>query len=80
MILVNRVVRDVCKLEGSVADRYDFVRRWADGGRSEDVPSVAAAILDRHAPVAARMNDFYWQLFDGDIVAAYVDPFAEVAR
>jgi hypothetical protein len=32
-----------------------------------------AAILARHAPAAAKMNAFYWRLFDGDLHAHYPD-------
>jgi hypothetical protein len=77
MSLVNWVVRDVCEIPGSVAARYDYVRQWT--GNPGDVPAVAATILDRHAPVAARMNAFYWKLFGGNILAEYVDPFTEAS-
>jgi hypothetical protein len=30
-----------------------------------------AAIIARHAPAAARMNDFCWRLHDGDLDAEY---------
>jgi hypothetical protein len=32
---------------------------------------MVAAILSRHAPAAAKMNAFYWSLFDGDLHAEY---------
>jgi hypothetical protein len=32
-----------------------------------------AGILTRHAPAAAKMNAFYWKLFDGEIHAEFPD-------
>ena len=40
---------------------------------TDDVPATVAEILARHAPAAARMNDFCWRLFDGDIHADTLD-------
>jgi len=37
----------------------------------QGVPAVVAGILRRHAPAAARMNDFCWRLVDGDVHAQY---------
>jgi hypothetical protein len=79
MVLVNWLVRDVCRVGGGVADRYEFVRRCADGAVPDGVPPGVAAVLTRHAPVAARMNDFYWKVFGGDVLAEYADPFVEVS-
>ena len=36
-----------------------------------DVPPSVAEIIARHAPTAARMNDFCRRLFDGDLHAEY---------
>lgn len=47
------------------------VRRCANGDTPRGAPAAAVGILTRHAPAAARMNDFYWKLFDGDIHAEY---------
>lgn len=38
--------------------RYALVRAYAEGKRPAGVPEVAAAILARHAPIAAVMSDF----------------------
>lgn len=75
MRLVNWLVAAVCGVpvpdgEGPVA-RNEYVRRCASGDIPGDVPPPVAAILERHAPAAARMNDFTWRLFDGDITAEY---------
>lgn len=75
MRLVNWLVTTVCGVpmsagEGPV-DRNAYVRRCASGDIPQDVPAAVAAILARHASAAARMNDFCWRLFDGDIHAQY---------
>lgn len=75
MRLVNWLVTDVCGIptpthDGPVA-RNEFVLRCAAGHVPDTVPPVVAAILTRHAPTAAKMNAFYWELFGGDIHAEY---------
>ncbi len=75
MRLVNWLVTTVCGVpvpasDGPV-DRNMYVRRCASGQIPQDVPAAVAEILARHAPAAARMNDFCWRLFDGDIHAEY---------
>ena len=75
MRLVNWLVTTVCGVTVPPGDvptaRNAYVRRCADGYLPDDVPPVVAAILARHAPAAARANDFYWRLFDGDVRAEY---------
>jgi hypothetical protein len=75
MRLVNWLVTTVGGVSvpagGGPVDRNAYVRRCASGDVPHDVPAVVAEILARHAPVAARMNDFCWRLFDGDIHAVY---------
>ncbi|MFC7531671.1 serine/threonine protein phosphatase [Actinoplanes sp. GCM10030250] len=75
MRLVNWLVTSVCGIpapagSGPVA-RDQVVRRCATGGIPPDVPSPVAEIIARHSPAAARMNDFCWRLFDGDLHAEY---------
>ena len=75
MRLVNWLVTTVCGVpvpasDGPV-DRNTYVRRCASGDIPQDVPAAVAEILARHAAAAARMNDFVWRLFDGDIHADY---------
>lgn len=70
MVLVNWLVTAVCGPRVP-AERNAYVRRCADGLVPEDVPPPVAAILARHAADAARMNDFYWSLFGGDVHAPY---------
>jgi hypothetical protein len=75
MRLVNWLVTTVCGVpmpaSGGPVDRNMYVRRCASGDIPQDVPATVAEILARHAPAAARMNDFVWRLCDGDIHAEY---------
>ncbi|GAA0578141.1 hypothetical protein GCM10010172_73720 [Paractinoplanes ferrugineus] len=75
MRLVNWLVTTVCGVAGPVpgepAARDAYVRRCAAGDLPGDVPESVAAILARHAPAAARMNDFCRRLWDGDLTAVY---------
>ncbi|HYN96031.1 MAG TPA: hypothetical protein VES42_19475 [Pilimelia sp.] len=75
MRLVNWLVTTVCGVpvpaSGGPVARNRYVRRCASGDIPRDVPAAAARVLARHAPAAARMNDFHWRLFDGDIHAEY---------
>jgi hypothetical protein len=73
MRLVNWLVATVCGVP-TPADRNQYVRRCAAGNLPPDVPPAVAAILARHAPAAARMNDFCWRLYAGDLDAAYAGP------
>ncbi|MCC2334997.1 serine/threonine protein phosphatase [Cellulomonas wangsupingiae] len=75
MRLVNWLVTTVCRVPvpadaGPVA-RNAYVRRCASGDVPPDVPQPVAGILARHAPAAARMNDFCWRLVAGDVDARY---------
>ncbi|MFI9011142.1 serine/threonine protein phosphatase [Actinosynnema sp. NPDC053489] len=75
MRLVNWLVTAVCGVSvppGGVPSACNaFVRRCADGDLPDDVPPAVVAILARHAPTAARLNDFYWRLFDGEVLTPY---------
>jgi hypothetical protein len=78
MRLVNWLVTAVCGVPwsetGAPVARNEYVRRCAAGEVPDDVPARVTGILTRHAPAAARMNDFVWRLFDGDIHARYPSP------
>ncbi|GAA5049923.1 serine/threonine protein phosphatase [Nocardia callitridis] len=84
MRLVNWLVTGVCGMptttKAEFAARNDFVSRCAAGRIPQDVPSVVATILARHAPAAAEMNAFYWKLFDGDFSARYPTGRARVPQ
>ncbi|GAA4621844.1 hypothetical protein GCM10023113_00300 [Cellulomonas oligotrophica] len=75
MRLVNWLVTTACGVPvpagGGPVARNAYVRRCAEGYIPRDVPATVARILVRHAPAAARMNDFCWRLVEGDIHAQY---------
>ena len=75
MRLVNWLVTSVCGVpvptDGDSVARNRFVQRCATGDIPPDVPAHVAEIIARHAPAAARMNEFCCRLFDGDLHAAY---------
>ncbi|MFI9814652.1 serine/threonine protein phosphatase [Saccharothrix variisporea] len=70
MRLVNWLVVAVCGVDDLVA-RNEYVHRCAAGEVPDGVPAVVADVLRRRAATAARMNDFLWALFDGDVTARY---------
>lgn len=75
MRLVNWLVTSACGVPvpavGGPVARNAYVRRCAQGDVPDDVPPVVADLLARHAPAAARMNDFCWRLFGGEHDARY---------
>lgn len=75
MRLVNWLVTAICGVgtpaNGGLVARNEYVLRCATGNVPGDVPTAVAPILTRHAPAAARMNSFYWKLFDGDVSAEF---------
>lgn len=60
------------------AGRNAYVRLCADGTVPHDVPASVAGIIARHATAAAAMNEFHWQLADGNINATYPGPVTEL--
>jgi hypothetical protein len=78
MRLVNWLVTAVCGVavpaSGGPVERNEYVRRCAAGHIPDGAPSGMTAILTRHAPAAARMNSFYWNLFAGDLRTEYPGP------
>jgi hypothetical protein len=76
MRLVNWLVNTVCGVPvgAGPAARNQYVRRCAGGDIPQSVPPAVTGILARHAVAAARMNDFHWRLFDGDLRAQYPGP------
>ncbi|MGW0247238.1 serine/threonine protein phosphatase [Nocardia goodfellowii] len=74
MRLVNWLVTDICGVgttSGSPVTRNQVVTQCATGRIPDGVAPVVAGILSQHAPAAAKMNAFYWKLFDGDVEAKY---------
>jgi hypothetical protein len=75
--LVNWLVTNVCRV-AVLPDRNAYIRRCATGTQTIDAPPPIAAIIHRHAPVAALVNDFYWHLFGTSRTTPY--PAAEIER
>jgi len=75
MRLVNWLVTAVCGVRlpalGGPVERNEYIERWAAGDTADDVPTVVAEMLNRHAPAAAKLNAFYWKLFDGDLTTEF---------
>ncbi|GAA4931223.1 hypothetical protein HD597_004987 [Nonomuraea thailandensis] len=67
MRLVNWLVTNVCGVpmssDGRQGRRNAYIRACADGADPAGAPPAAAAVIRRYAPVAAAMNDFYWDLY-----------------
>jgi hypothetical protein len=82
MRLVNWLVTTVCGVPvpatGGPVARNEYVHRCATGHIPDDVPPTVGAILARHAPAAATMNSFCWNLFAGDLDTDY--PANEIDR
>jgi hypothetical protein len=75
MRLVNWLVTNVCGVatppHGGPTERNERVRALAAGEKPIGIPAAAAATIGRYAPVAAVMNDFYWDLFGVDRATPY---------
>jgi hypothetical protein len=73
--LINWLVVHVCGVpapaSGGPAERNDYLRRCAAGTRVADAPPAIATLIERYAPVAVAVNDFYWELFDGSPATPY---------
>ncbi|MER5999710.1 serine/threonine protein phosphatase [Nonomuraea angiospora] len=67
MRLVNWLVTNICGVKvppnGIPAQRNEYIRACADGADPAGAPPAVAAVIRRYAPVAAAMNDFYWDLY-----------------
>lgn len=60
-------------------DRIDFIRQCANGyDPTEEVGSVAAGIINKYAPIATVINDFYTALRVGSKTTPY--PVEEIQR
>ena len=59
-------------------DRDALVRACAKGKRLTGIPEAAAAVLARHAPLAAVMSDFYRKLQRESRQTPY--PLEEICR
>jgi len=65
--LVNWMVANVVGIAspetGGPVERHDYIRRCAAGAQPAGAPVPVAELISRYAPVAAIMNDFYWDVF-----------------
>ncbi|MFD0585768.1 protein kinase family protein [Dactylosporangium darangshiense] len=60
--LLNWTVANVVGIPAPV-ERYDHIRRCAAGTRPAGASAPVAELISRYAPVAAILNDFYWNVF-----------------
>ncbi|HEY3502090.1 MAG TPA: serine/threonine protein phosphatase [Actinocatenispora sp.] len=61
--MVTNVVGTGAPDTGGPVEHHDYIRRCASGAQPVGVPGQVAELISRHAPVAAIMNDFYWDVF-----------------
>lgn len=82
MRLVNWLVTNICGVtvpqNGIPAQRSEYIRACADGADPAGAPPSVAAVIRRYAPVAAAMNDFYWDLYGTSRTTPY--PSEKVER
>lgn len=80
--LVNWLVAALSGAEDPVAYHREHgveaIRRYARGEQPGHLPPAVAALIRRHAPVAAVLNDFYATLYGESRSASY--PAEEIAR
>lgn len=80
--LLNWIVAKVVGIAGpdtgGPVERYDYIRRCAAGARPAGAPEPVAELISRYAPVAAVMNDFYWNVFGTSRTTPY--PAQEIAQ
>lgn len=68
--LVNAITAAVLGLTDP-RRRNDYIRRCAGLGRASGLDGVLADTLVTYAPVATAINDFYWQLYSGNVNVEY---------
>jgi hypothetical protein len=65
--LLNWIVANVVGIAapntGGPVERYDYIRRCATGARPAGAPEPIAELISHYAPVAALLNDYYWNFF-----------------
>lgn len=74
--LANALLRQVIGFPDARA-RNDWIRMCAHTGTVDGVPGSFAETIRRLAPTTTLVNDFYWQLYDGNFRAQF--PAAELA-
>ncbi|MEU8364298.1 serine/threonine protein phosphatase [Nonomuraea sp. NPDC048882] len=78
MRLVNWLVTAFCGVTAP-PERNDFVRACAAGADPAGAPPSLARAISRYAPVAALMNDFYWNLYGTSRTTPFPDDRIEHA-
>ena len=73
--LTNAILRSAMSFPSARA-RNDWIRRCAKTGETNGVPNALAATILRFASTTTLMNDFYWQLHNGNFQVQY--PAAEL--
>jgi hypothetical protein len=80
--LLNWIVANVVGIAnpdtGGPVERYDYIRRCAMGAQPAGAPESIAELITRYAPVAAILNDFYWNFFGETRATPY--PAKEIAQ
>jgi hypothetical protein len=65
--LLNWIVAKVVGIPdpdtGGPVERYDYLRRCAEGASPAGAPEPVAELISRYAPAVTIMNDFYWNFF-----------------
>ncbi|MBG0831438.1 serine/threonine protein phosphatase [Planomonospora sp. ID67723] len=83
MRLVNWLVTNVCGVKapqnGGPVQRNEYIRACANGADPAGAPPAVAAVIRRYAPVAAAMNDFYWDVYGTSRTTPYPDEKIERA-
>jgi hypothetical protein len=75
--LLNWLVTVLTDPAGPAA-RNAFIRRCADVGVPATLPGWAARVIERYAPIAVVMNEFYWRLHGDRRTTAY--PLGDIHR
>jgi hypothetical protein len=73
--LTNAILRSAMSFP-SARPRNDWIRRCAKTGETNGVANALVATILRFASTTAPMNDFYWQLHNGNFQVQY--PAAEL--
>ncbi|MBY8863901.1 protein kinase family protein [Nocardia sp. CA2R105] len=72
--LVNWLVHALAEQDGRIA----YIRRVAEGHAADPLPPKTRVIVERYAPIAAVLNNFYAKLRDEDRAVPF--PAAELAK
>jgi hypothetical protein len=68
--LVNTITGTLLGFTGS-RERNDYMRHCSVTGQARNLTGLLANTVVRYASIATIVNDFYWQLYDGELTADY---------